>query len=185
MSPERPGKSREALKYKIVFFRCCFCSSSFLLLLLLLFLSGFLVGQARIMGWLRPKPIIGKWFIPNIPKSAMGFVVFCTLATIAKRGTDMPSNRSERQELVVKRSRSLFNLFGRSRFLSGDLLGLSLSKSSASDGPGVQARFAPRKSAMLEFLQGQAHMRGGIVWVLQTGMKGPGLPSDLSRYKKL
>ena len=28
-------------------------------------------------------------------------------------------------------------------------------------------------------------MRGGVVWVLQTSVKGPGLPSDLSRYKKL
>ena len=28
-------------------------------------------------------------------------------------------------------------------------------------------------------------MRGGVVWVLQAGMKGPGLPSNLSRYEKL
>ena len=97
----------------------------------------------------------------------------------------MPSNRSERQELVVKRSRSLFNRFGRSRFLSGDLLRLGISESSTSDGPGVQARFAPRESAMLELLQGHAHMWGGVGWILQAGMKGPGLPSDLSRYEKL
>ena len=38
---------------------------------------------------------------------------------------------------------------------------------------------------MLELLQGLAHMRGGVSWVLQTSVKGPGLPSDLSRYKKL
>ena len=38
---------------------------------------------------------------------------------------------------------------------------------------------------MLELLQGFAHMRGGVSWILQTGVKGPGLPSDLSRYKKL
>ena len=155
--------------------------NSFLLLLFL----GFLVRQTRIMEWLRPKPIVRKWFIPSIPKTAMGFVVFSTLATVAKRGTDVPSDRSEWQELVIKRSRSLFSLRGRSRFLSGDLLRLSIGKSSASDGPGVQARFAPRKSAMLELLQGLAHMRGGVIWILQASVKGPGLPSDLSRYKKL
>ena len=65
------------------------------------------------------------------------------------------------------------------------MLRLSVSKFSASNGPGVQARFAPRKSAMLELLQGHAHVRGGMSWILQTGMKGPGLPSDLSRYEKL
>ena len=27
-------------------------------------------------------------------------------------------------------------------------------------------------------------MRGGVFWILQTGVKGPGLPSDLSRNKK-
>ena len=27
-------------------------------------------------------------------------------------------------------------------------------------------------------------MRGGVFWILQTGVKGPGLPSDLSRSKK-
>ena len=37
---------------------------------------------------------------------------------------------------------------------------------------------------MLELLQGFAHMRGGVFWILQTGVKGPGLPSDLSRNKK-
>ena len=115
----------------------------------------------------------------------MGFVIFCRLATITKRGTNVPPNRSEWQELVEKRSRSLFNLFGRWWFRSGDVLRLSKSKSTASDGPGVQARFAPRESAMLEFLQGQAHMRGGVVWVLQAGVKGPGLPFDLSWYKQL
>ena len=115
----------------------------------------------------------------------MGFVVLCTFATDAERGTDMPSNRDVWQELVMKSSRSLFNLFGRSRFLSGDLLRLGIGKSSASDGPGVQARFAPRESAMLALLQGHAHMRGGLVWILQTSTKGPGLPSDLSRYEKL
>ena len=115
----------------------------------------------------------------------MGFVVFGALTPISKRGTYVPSNRSKGQELVEKRSRSLFNLFGRWWFRRGDVLGLSESKSAAADCPGVQARFAPRESAMLEFLQGQAHMRGGVVWVLQAGMKGPGLPSDLSRYKKL
>ena len=130
-------------------------------------------------------PIVGKWLIPGFPKSAMGFVIFCRLATVSKRSTDVPPDRSEWQELIVKRSRSLFYLFGRSRFLSGDLLRLGISESSASDGPGVQARFAPRESAMLELLQGHAHMRGGVNWILQTGMKGPGLPSDLSRYEKL
>ena len=127
---------------------------AYLLRLLLLLLFRFLVRQTRIMGWLRPKPIFGKWFIPGFPKSTMGFVVFGTLATISKRGTDVPPNRSEGQELVVKRSRSLFNLFGRWWFHSGDLLRLSIGKSTAADSPGVQARFAPRESAMLEFLQG-------------------------------
>ena len=65
------------------------------------------------------------------------------------------------------------------------MLRLCIGKSSASDGPGIPARFAPRESAMLELLQGHAHMRGGSGWILQTGMKGPGLPSDLSRYEKL
>ena len=114
------------------------------------------------MGCLRPPPVVGKRFIPNIPKAAMGFVVLCTLATDAERGTDMPSKRSVWQDLVINRSRSLFYLFGRSRFLSGDLLRLGIGKSSASDGPGVQARFAPRESAMLEWLQGYAHMKGGL-----------------------
>ena len=91
------------------------------------------------MGWLRPKPIFRKGFIPRVPKSAMGFVIFTTLTSVAKRGTDVPSDRSERQELVVKRSRSLFYFFDRFRFFSGDLLRLSVSKSTASDGPGVQA----------------------------------------------
>ena len=90
----------------------------------------------------------------------MGFVIFCRLATITKRGTNVPPNRSEWQELVEKRSRSLFNLFDRWWFRGGDVLRLSKSKSTASDGPGVQARFAPRKSAMLEFLQGQAYEGG-------------------------
>ena len=137
------------------------------------------------MGWLRPKPIFGKGFIPSFPKSAMGFVVFITLATISKRGTDMSPNRSEGQELVVKRSRGLFNLFGRGWFRSGDVLWLSKSKSTASDGPGVQAGFTPRKSAMLEVLQGKAHVGGGVVWILQACVKGPGLPFDLSWYKQL
>ena len=65
------------------------------------------------------------------------------------------------------------------------MLRLGRRESSASDGPGVQARFAPRGSAMLELLQGHAHMWGGVGWILQAGMKGPGLPSDLSRYEKL
>ena len=38
---------------------------------------------------------------------------------------------------------------------------------------------------MLELLQGSAHMGRSVFWILQTGVKGPGLPSDLSRYKKL
>ena len=38
---------------------------------------------------------------------------------------------------------------------------------------------------MLELLQGHAHMWGGVDWILQAGMKRPGLPSDLSRYEKL
>ena len=38
---------------------------------------------------------------------------------------------------------------------------------------------------MLELLQGHAHMWGGVFWILQAGMKGPGLPFDLSRYEKL
>ena len=57
------------------------------------------------------------------------------------------------------------------------MLRLSISKFTADD------RCAPRKSAMLELLQGHAHMRGGVSWVLQTGVKGPGLPFDLSRYE--
>ena len=65
------------------------------------------------------------------------------------------------------------------------MLRLCKGKSSASDGPGIPARFAPRESAMLELLQGHAHMWGGVDWILQAGMKGPGLPSDLSRYEKL
>ena len=69
----------------------------------------------------------------------MGFVVFSALTPISKRGTDVPSNRSEGQELVEKRSRSLFNLFGRWWFRSGDLLRLSIGKSAAADSPGVQA----------------------------------------------
>ena len=69
----------------------------------------------------------------------MGFIVFDTLATVTKRGTNVSSNRSKRQELVVKRSRSLFSFRGRFRYLGGDLLRLGISKSAASDGPGVQA----------------------------------------------
>ena len=84
-------------------------------------------------------PIVGKWFIPGFPKSAMGFVVFDTLATVPKRSTDVSPNRSEWQELIVKRSRSLFSFRGRFRYLGGDLLRLGISKSAASDGPGVQA----------------------------------------------
>ena len=115
----------------------------------------------------------------------MGFVIFCRLATITKRGTNVPPNRSEWQELVEKRSRSLFNLFGRWWFRSGDVLRLSKSKSAAADCPGVQAGFAPRKSAMLEVLQSKAHVGRGVVWVLQTCVKGPGLPFDLSWYQQL
>ena len=84
-------------------------------------------------------PVVGKWFIPGFPKSAMGFVIFATLTSVAKRGTDVSSDRSKRQELVVKRSRSLFYFFDRFRFFSGDLLRLSVSKFTASNGPGVQA----------------------------------------------
>ena len=112
-------------------------------------------------------------------------MIFCRLATITKRGTNVPPNRSEWQELVEKRSRSLFNLFGRWWFRSGDVLRLSESKSAAADCPGVQARFAPRKSAMLEVLQSKAHVGGGVVWILQACVKGPGLPFDLSWYKQL
>ena len=114
----------------------------------------------------------------------MGFVVFSALTPISKRGTYVPSNRSEGQELVEKRSRSLFNLFGRWWFRSGDVLRLSESKSAATDCPGVQAGFAPRKSAMLEVLQSKAHMRGGVVWVLQTCVKGPGLLSNALRNER-
>ena len=59
------------------------------------------------------------------------------------------------------------------------MLRLSISKFTAFDG------CAPRKSAMLELLRGHAHMRRGVSWVLQTSVKGPGLPFDLSRYKQL
>ena len=59
------------------------------------------------------------------------------------------------------------------------MLRLNISKFTAYD------RCAPCKSAMLELFQGLAHMWGGVSWILQTGMKGPGLPSDLSRYEKL
>ena len=38
---------------------------------------------------------------------------------------------------------------------------------------------------MLELFQSKTHMRGGVVWVLQAGMKGPGLPLYLSWYKQL
>ena len=111
--------------------------NTFLLLLLLLF--GFLVRQTRVVGWLRPKPIIGKWFIPSIPKTAMGLGVLDALASITKRSTDVLTNRSKWQELIVKRSRSLFSFRGRFRYLGGDLLRLDKSKSAALDGPGVQA----------------------------------------------
>ena len=84
-------------------------------------------------------PIVGKWLIPGFPKSAMGFVIFCRFATVCKRSTDVPPDRSEWQELIVKRSRSLFDFGGRFRCLGGDLLRLDKSKSAASDGPGVQA----------------------------------------------
>ena len=151
---------------------------------LLFLLRGFLVRQTRIMGRLRPKPTIGEWFIPSDPKSAMGFVVFDTLASVSKRGTDVSPNRRKWQELVVTRSRSLFYCRGRSRFRGGNLLRLSIGKFSASDGPSVQAGFAPRESAMLEFLQREEHMRRGVSWILQAGMKGPSLPCDFSRYKK-
>ena len=134
---------------------------------------------------MRPKPSVGKWFIPRVPKTAMGFVVLNILASIPKRSTDVPPDRGKWQELVVTRSRSLIHFWGRSRFRGGNLLRLSIGKFTTPDSPCVQARFAPRKSAMLELLQGFAHMRGGVSWILQTGMKGPGLDSDLSRYKKL
>ena len=114
----------------------------------------------------------------------MGFVVFSALTPISKRGTDVPANRSKGQELVEKRSRSLFYLFGRWWFRSGDVLRLSESKSAAADCPGVQARFAPRKSAMLEVLQSKAHVGGGVVWVLQTCVKGPGLLSNALRNER-
>ena len=84
-------------------------------------------------------PIVGKWLIPGFPKPAMGFMIFCRLATVTKRGTNVPPDRSEWQELIVKRSRSLFSFRGRFRYLGGDLLWLGISKSAASDGPGVQA----------------------------------------------
>ena len=38
---------------------------------------------------------------------------------------------------------------------------------------------------MLELLQSLAHVGRGVFWVLQTCVKGPGLPFDLSRYKQL
>ena len=84
-------------------------------------------------------PIVGKWLIPGFPKSAMGFIIFDTLAAITKRGTDVSPNRSKGQELIVKRSRSLFSFRGRFRYLGGDLLRLGISESAALDGPGVQA----------------------------------------------
>ena len=58
-------------------------------------------------------PVVGKRFIPNVPKAAMGFVILRTFATNSERSTDMPSNRDMWQKLVVKRSRGLFYLFGR------------------------------------------------------------------------
>ena len=109
-------------------------------------------------------PIVGKWLIPGFPKSAMGFVIFCRFATVSKRSTDVPPDRSEWQELIVKRSRSL--LYFRGRFSGGNMLRLSISEFTAFDG------CAPRKSAMLELLQGHAHMRGSICWVLQTSVNG-------------
>ena len=84
-------------------------------------------------------PVVGKWFIPNVPKAAMGFVISRAFATNTERSTDMPSNRDVWQKLVMKRSRGLFNLFGRQRFRSSDLLRLSIGKSAALDGPGIQA----------------------------------------------
>ena len=84
-------------------------------------------------------PVVGKWFIPNVPKAAMGFVILRAFATNSERSTDMPSNRDMWQKLVVKRSRGLFYLLGRQWFRSGDLLRLCKGKSSASDGPGIPA----------------------------------------------
>ena len=37
---------------------------------------------------------------------------------------------------------------------------------------------------MLELLQSLARMGRSVLWILQTCVKGPGLPSDLSRNKK-
>ena len=63
----------------------------------------------------------------------MGVVVFDTLAAVTKRGTNVSPNRSERQELVVKRSRFLFNRFGRCWFRNSDLLRLGVNKSVFAD----------------------------------------------------
>ena len=59
------------------------------------------------------------------------------------------------------------------------MLRLNIRKFTAHDG------CAPRKPAMLELLQGHAHMKRGVSWILQAGVKGPGLPFDLSWYKQL
>ena len=131
------------------------------------------------MGRLRPKPSFGKWFLPSIPKTAMGFVVFDALASVSKRGTDMPPDRSEWQELVVKRSRSLFNLFGRCWFRSYNLLRLSINKFVFADL--IFMSSAPHFATVLELLQSLAHVGRGVFWVLQTGVKGPGLPFNLRR----
>ena len=113
----------------------------------------------------------------------MGFVIFCRLATITKRGTNVSPNRSEWQKLIVKRSRSLFNLFGRCWFRSYNLLRLSINKFVFADFIFVSS--APHFATMLELLQSLAHVGGGVIWVLQTCVKGPGLPFNLSRYKQL
>ena len=109
----------------------------------------------------------------------MEFVVFCRLATVTKRGSNVPPYRSEWQELIVKRSRSLFNLFGRYWFRSYNLLRLSINKFVFADL--IFMSGAPHFAPVLELLQGLAHVRRGVVWVLQTGVEGPGLPFNLRR----
>ena len=89
----------------------------------------------------------------------MGFVVFCRLATVTKRGTNVSSNRSERQELVVKRSRFLFNLSGRCWYRSNNVLRLSINKFVFADLTLVSS--ASHFATMLELVQGFAHMGGG------------------------
>ena len=109
----------------------------------------------------------------------MGFVVFDTLAAVTKRGTNVSPYRSERQELVVKRSRFLFNLSGRCWYRSNNMLRLSINKFVFADLVFVSS--APHFAAMLELLQSFAHVGWGVFWVLQTCVKGPGLPFNLRR----